>query len=326
MRKRDLAAYGGAHFLVDCACACLFAGCFRSVPERVSLLLLYNFCAFALQMPVGVLLDRFGHGGPCARIGCLLVALALAPGRAIGLPFVRMCVAGIGNAMFHAGGGVEVLHRSRGAGTLGIFVSPGALGLFLGMKLYGWAGAALAVLLVGCSFLLHGDTRPVTPVPMSWRNLLATLGLFGVVGLRSWLGMGVALPWKSGALAICAVCATAFGKALGGLAADRLGARRVGTVSLVAAAALYFAANFAAPGLLAILLFQMTMPLTLRAASDRTGRPGFAFGLLTFGLFLGYLPVGLELGWMAQPGWVPAAACLVSAALLLPCLRRAVRA
>jgi len=52
--------------------------------------------------------------------------------------------------------------------------------------------------------------------------------------------------------------------------------------------------------------------------------PGFSFGLLTFGLFLGFLPTCL--GWpplfRSGPGF--ALAALLSLALLLPGLRKAV--
>lgn len=40
-------------------------------------------------------------------------------------------IAGIGNAMFHIGGGIDVLNISDKKATLsGIFVSTGALGIF----------------------------------------------------------------------------------------------------------------------------------------------------------------------------------------------------
>ena len=50
----------------------------------------------------------------------------------------------------------------------------------------------------------------------------------------------------------------------------------------------------ALPGLLAVGLINMTMPITLWAAA-RLLPPGLAFGTLTFALFLGFLPVWL--GW-----------------------------
>jgi FSR family fosmidomycin resistance protein-like MFS transporter len=44
-------------------------------------------------------------------------------------------------------------------------------------------------------------------------------------------------------------------------------------------------------GVTAVLLFNMTMPITLWAMTKiMPGAKGFAFGLLSFGLFLGFLP------------------------------------
>ena len=64
-------------------------------------------------------------------------------------------------------------------------------------------------------------------------------------------------------------------------------------------------------------LFNMTMPVTLhRAAMLLPGHRGFAFGLLTFGLFLGFLPAAFGRGELLPlPVW-----SVISLALLLPAL------
>ena len=66
----------------------------------------------------------------------------------------------------------------------------------------------------------------------------------------------------------------------------------------------------------------MSMPITLRAAADALpGLKGFGFGLLTFALFLGFLPTWL--GWsVLSAGWFLALGAAVSLALLLAGLRR----
>ena len=57
------------------------------------------------------------------------------------------------------------------------------------------------------------------------------------------------------------------------------------------AAVLYLFSGHPNPGILAVFLFNMTMPVTLWAVAQITpGMKGFTFGLLTFGLFIGYLP------------------------------------
>ena len=72
---------------------------------------------------------------------------------------------------------------------------------------------------------------------------------------------------------------------------DRLGPRRASAGSLGLAAVCYLACALPGPGLLAVFLFNMTMPVTLWAAARTLpGAKGFTFGLLTFALFLGFLP------------------------------------
>ena len=104
---------------------------------------------------------------------------------------------------------------------------------------------------------------------------------------------------------------------------DRWGAKRASGWSLGLAAALYLLSAMPLPGILAVFLFNMTMPVTLWAAARVTpGAKGFSFGLLTFALFLGYLPSFL--GWPnLLTGPVSyAAVALVSLALLWLPLRK----
>ena len=98
---------------------------------------------------------------------------------------------------------------------------------------------------------------------------------------------------------------------------DAIGPRRAAGWSLGLAAVLYCFSGDPLPGLLAVFFFNMTMPMTLWAAARiLPGAKGFGFGLLTFALFMGYLPV--YLGWpavFAQP-WACAGAAVVSLAVL----------
>jgi FSR family fosmidomycin resistance protein-like MFS transporter len=75
---------------------------------------------------------------------------------------------------------------------------------------------------------------------------------------------------------------------------------------------------------MAVLLFNMTMPITLWAmAKIFSAAKGFAFGLLSFGLFIGFVP--LYLGIDVPPGasWAFALMAAVSLALLLAGLKEA---
>ena len=321
-----LALYSLAHFWVDLSCAFLAFRFLSAAPEFTLCLLLYNFCAFALQMPLGLWADSLDRNGMLAAAGCGLTAAAFL----LPVSLVAAVVAGVGNALFHLGGGIDVLNASgEKAAALGIFVSPGAVGLYVGTL---WGGeAAVSALLPPAGLLalgggilllcrrtfgsLRSGNAPVEAEPAggSWLPLVP---LFLVVILRSWMGLGQSFPWKA-AWGLPLVLALALGKAAGGFLMDAVGPRRAAGWSLGLAAALYLLSGAPLPGILAVFLFNMTMPMTLWAAAQLLpGAKGFGFGLLTFALFVGYLPV--YLGWPAVFGnvWACAAAAALSLALL----------
>ena len=77
-------------------------------------------------------------------------------------------------------------------------------------------------------------------------------------------------------------------------------------------------------GALALFCFNMSMPITLFAlAQAMPGCKGFSFGLLTFALFLGFLPACF--GASAIGGFAMAAVSAVSLFLLVPALKHTVR-
>lgn len=327
MTKKLLVLYSMAHFWVDLSCAFLMFRMLSAQPDWGLYLLLYNFCAFALQMPLGLLADRWNRNGLAAATGCLLVALAVL------YPWATLTAvtAGVGNALFHLGGGIDVLNDSgTNAARLGVFVSPGALGLFLGSIGGREAGiplwlpvAGLIVLAGGIAGLcrhtygsFHSRNVPLDLTPH--KNPAWLLPLTLVVILRSYMGMNQSFAWKGeGAWAGILTLALVLGKTAGGFLADRIGAKRASAISLLLAAVLYLASAFPMPGTLAVFLFNMTMPITLWAAAKvLPGAKGFAFGLLTFALFLGYLPS--YLGWpsLLTGSWAYAFLAAVSLALL----------
>lgn len=350
MVKLRLGIYAAAHFLVDLGCALLLLGriCPDWNPEVA--ILLYNLFAFAVQMPVGLLADRLGRCHLFASAGCLLVLLGwmLPPGP------VAVITAGLGNAAFHVGGGLNTLNESgRRAGPLGLFVSPGAFGVYLGaiLAFYKSPEEALTpreVLTSGKSMLSTESFLPLVvclslavaavviwrfgrgtdnaPLDLPrgdfklWR---AAACLLAVVIFRSLLGLAADLPWKTdfGWLAVCAV---AGGKAAGGYVADRFGMFPTAMASLCLSAICFLGGNHPAAGLGALFLFNMTMPLTLWAMARLfSGMKGFSFGLLTFGLFLGFLPV--YFGWGSLGTAALTAGTILSLPFLVIGLRQAER-
>lgn len=329
--RTRLAVYSFAHFLVDLCCALLLFRLAQGVFDASFFFLVYNYCAFALQMPLGLLADKLSRNALIAAAGCALVAASFA---LYSLPMAAVIVAGLGNALFHVGGGVDVLDDSGSkAGALGVYVSPGALGLFVGtmlgkgdFPLAGGAGMMLAALAAILLMARHtGVLRASHNAPLSLRGtarfdvLLPALCLFLVVVIRSYAGMTMRFEWKSsGNWALFTTLAVMLGKCAGGFAMDVLGARAASLLSLLAAAVLFFFADNPYAGVAAVFLFNMTMPVTLWALAQRMpGCKGFSFGLLTFALFLGFAPVGL--GWSAaSANWLLAALCVLSALLMLP--------
>ena len=403
------AIYSGLHLLVDGMCALAMFGSLLPGGDRGLSILVYNFCAFALQMPLGVALDALCGGKKGRETDFPFLFVLAGVLCTVGGAFLHPAVLGIGNALFHVGGGVGTIREDdrrswRGRG-LGVFVAPGALGIYLGTVLgrggswQMWAfgtGVLMALLCAGaicgwkahrfevsgrkahcfgmrgrkassfevsgrkahrfdvsgwkahcfgmrsrkvCFFEVSGrkthlfevsggeggaeripesgvrgrgteaDWRAEVPYSKSSpqktekqaarnagqgsRNIaIAAVCCILVVMLRSYVGMAVAFPWKTGFRAgLLAVLMVVGGKAAGGFAAARYGPRMTTAVSLELAGICYLCSAAMLPGLAALFLFNMTMPITLYwLARSMPRMPGFAFGLLTFALFLGFLP------------------------------------
>lgn len=314
--------YALVHMAVDLSCAFLVYTYVLGGEQWYLWLLLYNFCAFALQMPIGAAADRLDRNSCVAVGGCAGVLAGLLLGIA-GFPAGAAVVAGIGNACFHVGGGIDVLNRSeRRAAPLGIFVAPGALGIFLGTML-GRAGTEAAVWIGGLLILsavviraaagreklwLTSGNAPFSFSVPSGRTLMAAACFLAAVILRSYSGMIQNFPWKETLVGSGLILAGAvvLGKMAGGVLADKLGIQRTAFRSMCAAAVGFLCLVYPAAGILAVFFWNMSMPLTLWAVSKVfPGAKGFGFGLLTFGLFVGFCPAwlgGSSVGGPVQSG------------------------
>ncbi|MBR2596513.1 MAG: hypothetical protein IKE06_09355, partial [Solobacterium sp.] len=101
----------------------------------------------------------------------------------------------------------------------------------------------------------------------------------------------------------------------GGFAAAKYGRLHSAVITLVMAAVL-FAVPVMPAGLLALFLFNMTMPMTLyRLYQALPEQPGFAFGLLTFALFIGFVPK--LAGLTFNPVLFAGIGCLISTGLFM---------
>ena len=329
--------YSITHFLMDFACAFLMFRSIAGTSQGYLCVLLYNFCAFAMQMPLGVIADKCNKNYLFAVAGCVLVFMAYGISY---IPVAAVIILGSGNALFHIGGGIDVLNISdKKMSALGVFVSPGAFGIYLGTLLgRGNSSAVTPVLLSSvliavivilimrklnsCVYVNNAEFSLESAIPR--KVLLVAACFFLVVCLRSFMGLAMNLSWKSivswGAVLVCAV---AFGKAAGGLLSDKFGMNKTAIFSLGLAALLFFFVQTPISGVAAIFLFNMTMPITLWCmARIFPDAKGFSFGLLTFALFLGFLPVYLGVKIPQNASWLFALGAVISLAFLWIGLRK----
>ena len=332
--------YSVLHFLVDGICAFAMMNYFSGMYDYQMEGLLYNFCAFALQMPLGVILDIINVAKKESPLPSFWFAFLGVAVTYVGA-FTHPVILGIGNALFHLGGGVGTIQEDRRKnhkGTdLGIFVAPGALGLFLG-TLFTDKNTHLWVFIISLSVVLicfitgiallrslkAGKSVSVLKTPeFKWKNGLVAGCFLGVI-LRSYLGLAISFSWKTTVLfSLIAVLAVVLGKIAGGFAAAYLGVRRTVLFSLAGAAVCYLFSGFMPLGILALFLFNMTMPITLYGLVQRWEKmPGLAFGLLTFAIFIGYIPVYLGLPTLQNGNVLGFVGSVLSGVILIMCLRK----
>ena len=331
-----LCAYSLAHFAVDLVCAFVMFAFVKQWGDWALCVLIYNFCAFAMQMPLGIIADKLNKNGIMALVGCALVLISVC---ICVYPLLCAVFAGIGNAFFHVGGGVDVLNMSgKKAFRLGIFVSPGALGIYMG-TLFAKHGRSVAIPLVwlilcaaavlfSCfadGVIRLSNNSPVSLKPnFNAKNILSAAALFIVVAIRSYAGMIMTFEWKSAFLpALIAVVVVVLGKTTGGFLSDIAGSRLLSVFSLGLGGILFLFADSAPVGITAIFLFNMTMPVTLYELSKiMSGTKGLSFGMLTFALFLGFLPAYFGVKLPFGEKYMLAALSAVSLILMLPACKK----
>ena len=215
----------------------------------------------------------------------------------------------------------------------GIFIASGALGVFLGRNMAAgfrnlyyismWIALVLCVLILAYYGVKQWSSS-IKSVPDKQRTgagmLVMSALIFLVVIIRSYYGFAARFSWNQGFVTglIFTLCVVA-GKFSGGILADRLGVKAASIISLGGAGLLALAAETSpVAGCISILLFNMTMPVTLTLLADIWYElPGFAFGALMMALFLGTLPDMMwKVNWLSSPAGL-LILCMISLALLL---------
>ena len=320
MKTFSLFAYTFSHFAVDYVCLLTVldpwgdkADILGGIQNYALFVITYNFLAFGLQMVFGAFCDEH-RKFPAGAFGCVLVlvgAMSQINVYDVTLEYApwlwaSVILVGIGNAFFHVGGGIDSLVHSGGKlFRSGVFVSSGAIGVALGIYNAGRAAGGLTVvvpLMLFCAvicFIAHIKNPSEGEASITGAanekaavGLVVSLALFSVL-IRSFGGTVIPMEWKTAAeLGLVSGLAAFAGKFLGGFAADRFGAKTVGTATLLLSLPLLiFGSGNIFVSVAGIILLNMTMPITLGICAEKFPKnPGIAFGLTTAALLLGAVP------------------------------------
>ena len=302
--------YFYVHFVTELVCFFVLSRYYGTNTDIWAFYLFFDMLAFVPQGAIGYLSDRFPKI-PFGVVGFVLLAASIPIQRTVSLPYVSLTVLCIGNAFTHVDGAETTLRVSGGSLTpSAVFVSGGAFGILTGHLLAGeslpwWvfvvlAGTAIPFVILGEMYRTDADRA--SPVPCAGFNYakktvapaLAILAMVFIVATRGYMAYGIPMSWKNSVTETVLILAVmGVGKALGGVLSDLFGARRVAVVSAAAALPfLLFGDRLIAVSLIGVMLFSMTMAITLATlVSVLKTRPGLAFGLTTIGLFLGTAPV-----------------------------------
>lgn len=300
------------HFVVEVLCFFVLAKLIGDSPFLWMAPLFYDMFAFVPQALIGYFSDKF----PRINVGYIGVAFLLIGFILFGLdlvnPYLSIVLVCIGNGCLHVEGAEVTLRCSEGKlSHSAIFVSGGSFGVITG-KLLGKSTLSFWFLVfLGLSmipFIMLADTykqealnekRKYACPKFNYTNvkmsglLVIVLAVFVVI-VRGYMGYGLPTSWnKTVWQTVILYFAMGFGKALGGILSDSFGIKKVGIISsLLALPFLLCGDNLMIVSLIGVLLFSMTMSITLALlVSVLKDTPGLAFGLTTIGLFLGTVPI-----------------------------------
>ena len=295
--------------------------------------LAYDMLAFVPQSLIGRFSDKYPRL-PLGAAGLIFLTAAVLLFQASAGTWFSLAVLCLGNCLVHVNGAEVTLRTAKGklSGSA-IFVSGGSFGVVTG-RLMGSAGlpnwplfilalTALPLTFLAQRYILNSDIPPAQQC-VDFRYMKADIarGLviaFAVVivAVRGYMGYGIPTSWNK--TVIQTVMLFSFmgtGKALGGILADRIGFRKTAMLSTaIAAPLLMFGDNVMLISLFGVMLFSMTMAITLGlivSAIPKT--PGLAFGWTTIGLFMGTAPA-----FFFKFRTVPAN-CIMIAVLSIMCL------
>ncbi len=294
------------HFCVDATCAAVVVLKTHNLVSVVQFFVLYNFLAFCLQPLAGILSDRIKRFSAYTYIFISFILLLFGMIPILNI-WSSVIFVGLGNCLFHVGAGTLILTNSQHKMTpLGIFVSSGAVGLFVGTILAHNIAFhfILTFLLMALIFLNLNKPQKVLLRHHQLVHCGITFLLCLCIAIRSFMGfMPLTLFEKTPLILWMITMGIFIGKALGGILCDKWGIQKVIYIS-TALVMVLFLFSFQNPYLWTIVqtIVNLSMPITLYLMYQSMPKyPAFSFGLAASFLVVGLLATFLFQGILIPP-------------------------
>ena len=316
---KSMSIYSICHFIVDFV-SCLFvlgvapAFCFNKNGEflqdmYIAEVIMYNFFAFAFQVPMGYFMDKYKIYKYVGIIGFCLIGICYVLG--FGNPILLSSIVGIGNGLFHLEGGVNTFDNSKGKAFLnGLFVAPGTWGIFLGTFFYNQlADTYLPLVLIVLAIILLAfvqkdnidfideEQEKVSRNGKLFKahDVLSIAILIGIsIVVRSIGGGAIKYAWKPADvfwIGFLYSSCVLLGKMFGGLIGDKFGLKNTALGALaLASVCLLWGFDYPIMGFIGIFLFNIPMSITLLLLEKSNIKYlATMVGSNTFFLFVGYM-------------------------------------
>ena len=297
------------HFITEIIC---FYSLSKIVGDSVILWIspfLYDTFAFVPQSIIGYLKDIYPKikvgfiGIILLTMGAFFLHFKYLPGS-----YTALIMLSLGNACIHISGAETTLRLSQGKlSHSAIFVSGGSFGVITGTLLAKtnitiWSILILSLTMIPFYLLAEQEqkeSKENTCSNFNYHNskrnkkVIILLTMLIII-VRGYMAYGIPTSWNKTILqSIMLYFTMGIGKALGGILSDIYGANKIAKISiLLSLPFLLFGDHLMCISLFGILLFSMTMSITLvLLVSILKETPGLAFGLTTISLFLGTLPI-----------------------------------
>lgn len=267
--------------------------------------LVFDVLAFIPQAIIGEFYNNH-KGIQIAYIGISLLLVAIIFANINKLLLVMVIFLSFGNAILHICGAVATVKCSSGKiFSSALFVGGGSFGLIIG-QVFGKSYLSLKLLFIPLILILilvimtnqkwcvENAVYPKFDVVVDEKKiLLVIIVAFFVTAVRSFIGYAIPISWKKELYQSFLLYFTmGFGKAIGGFLCDKYGYKNVACLTTILCIPFLIAGeNLMFISIIGVMMFSMTMSITFAMLlSVLPNRPGFAFGITTVALIIGFFP------------------------------------